>query len=101
MIFTAARIDSEEAARIGLVERVVSDEELEEVAGALAEAIAARPPLAVRAAKRAVGVAMSGASVREGLVVEAEGQAECLRSDDMKEAIAAFVEQRPPVYRGR
>jgi len=101
MIFTAARIDTEEAARIGLVERVVSDEELEEVAGALAEAIAARPPLAVRAAKRAVGVAMSGASVREGLVVEAEGQAACLRSNDMKEAIAAFVEQRPPVYRGR
>jgi enoyl-CoA hydratase len=101
MIFTAARIDAEEAERIGLVEHVVSDEELEETAGKLAEAIAARPPLAVQAAKRAVGVAMSGATVRDGLVVEAEGQATCLRSDDMKEAIAAFVEQRPPVYRGR
>ena len=101
MIFTAERLDSEAAERIGLVEHVVSDEELEEVAGRLAEAIAARPPLAVQAAKRAVAVAMSGASVRDGLLVEAEGQAVCLRSDDMKEAIAAFVEQRPPVYRGR
>jgi enoyl-CoA hydratase/carnithine racemase len=41
------------------------------------------------------------ASVRDGLRVEAEGQATCLRSDDMKEAIAAFVEQRPPEYHGR
>ena len=44
---------------------------------------------------------MSGLEVRDGLLVEAEGQATCLRSDDMKEAIAAFVEQRDPVYRGR
>ena len=38
---------------------------------------------------------------REGLRIEAEGQAACLRSDDMKEAIAAFVEQRPPSYQRR
>jgi hypothetical protein len=40
-------------------------------------------------------------SVRDGLVVEAESQAECIRSDDMREAITAYVEQRPPVYKGR
>ena len=78
----------------------MSDEELEEVALELAETIAAQPPIAVRGVKRAVAAAMSGASVRDGLLVEAESQAECLRSDDMKEAITAFVEQRPPVYRG-
>jgi len=38
--------------------------------------------------------------VRDGLVVEAEAQAACLRSQDMAEAIAAFVERRAPVYRG-
>jgi enoyl-CoA hydratase/carnithine racemase len=101
MIFTAARIDAEEAGRIGLAERVVSDEELEDVAGDLARTIAAQPPLAVRGAKRAVTAALSGLTVREGLLLEAEGQAECLRSDDMKEAITAFVEGRSPVYRGR
>jgi enoyl-CoA hydratase/carnithine racemase len=100
LIFTAAQIEADEAERIGLAERVVADEELEEVADALARAIAAQPPLAVRAAKRAVNAAMSGASVRDGLVVEAEGQATCLRSDDMREAIAAFLEQRTPEYRG-
>jgi len=101
LIFTAARIDAEEAGRIGLAERVVADEELEEVAGDLAREIAAQPPLAVRGAKRAVNAAMAGETVRGGLLVEAEAQSECLRSDDMKEAITAFVEGRPPVYGAR
>ena len=101
LIFTAAQIDADEAHRIGLAEHVVADEELEETVDDLAERIAAQPPLAVRAAKRAVNVAMSGSSVRDGLVVEAEGQATCLRSDDMREAITAFIEQRAPTFRGQ
>ena len=101
LIFTAARIDAEEAGRIGLAEHVVADEELEEIAGDLAREIAAQPPLAVRGAKRAVNAAMSGETVRDGLLVEAEAQSECLRSEDMKEAITAFVEGRPPIYGAR
>jgi enoyl-CoA hydratase/carnithine racemase len=101
LIATASRIDAEEAERIGLAEVLVADEDLETSAAALAETIAAQPPLAVRAAKRAVHAAMSGLTVREGLVVEAEGQAVCLGSEDLREAITAFVEQRPPHYRGR
>ena len=40
-------------------------------------------------------------SVREGLVVEAEMQAPCLRSADMREALTAKIEQRPARYEGR
>ncbi len=101
LIWTAARFDAETAERIGVANQVVDADDLERVAGELAAAIAAQPPLAVRAAKRAVRAAVSGLTVREGLVVEAEGQAECLRSEDMREAITASVEQRPPVYQGR
>ncbi len=101
LITTAARIDTDEASRIGLADVVVDDEELDAAARALAETIAAQPPLAVRGAKRAVRAAVSGLPVRDGLLVEAEAQAVCLRSDDMREAITAFVEQRPPVYQGR
>jgi enoyl-CoA hydratase len=97
LIFTATQIDADEALRIGLVERVVPDAELEPTVRGLATTIAAQPPLAVQGAKRAVNVAGT-MSTRDGLRVEAEGQAACLRSDDMKEAIAAFVEQRAPNY---
>jgi len=101
LITTAAKIDADEAYRIGLVERLVSDEELETAAHDLAATIAAQPPLAVRGAKRAVHAALDGRSVREGLVVEAEGQSVCMGSDDFREAITAFVEGRPPQYQGR
>lgn len=100
LIFTAAQIDADEAHRIGIADRLVDDTELEAVAGELATVIAAQPPLAVRGAKRAINAA-SIADIRDGLRVEAENQGVCIRSDDMKEAIAAFVEQRPPDYHGR
>lgn len=100
LIFTAARIDADEAHRIGLADRLVDGDDLERAAGELATTIAAQPPLAVRAAKHAVNTA-AHTPVRDGLRVEAEGQSTCLRSDDMKEAIAAFVERRRPEYHGR
>ncbi|MGI8796850.1 MAG: enoyl-CoA hydratase/isomerase family protein [Acidimicrobiia bacterium] len=100
LIFTAQRIDADEAARIGIAERLVDDAELEQVAGEIATTIARQPPLAVRAAKRAIA-ASGDLPIRDGLRIEAEGQKTCLTSDDMKEAIAAFVEQRRPEYHGR
>jgi len=100
LITTAAKIDAEEALRIGLVERLVGDEELDAAAAGLAATIAAQPPLAVRGAKRAVHAALDGRSVRDGLVVEAEGQSVCLASADFGEAITAFIEGRAPEYSG-
>jgi len=100
MIWTAARIDAEEAYRIGLCERLVDDDALDAEVTTLAAAIAAQPPLAVQGAKRAVEAA-ARVPVAEGLVVEAEAQSVCLRSDDMREAIQAFVEQRQPDYSGK
>lgn len=100
MVFTGARVEAEEAWRIGLVERVVDEPDLEVEVGALAAQIAGQPPLAVAGAKRAID-ASEHLPVPEGLVVEAEAQAVCLRSDDMKEAITAFVEGRTPDYQGR
>jgi enoyl-CoA hydratase/carnithine racemase len=99
MIFTAARIDGHESFRIGLCEQLVPDEELEEAVDRLAARIAAQPPLAVREAKRAVNSGIDLPMV-DGLRVEAEAQAVCLPSNDMKEAITAVIEQRDPVYRG-
>jgi enoyl-CoA hydratase/carnithine racemase len=100
MIWTAARVDAEESYRIGLCEQLVDADALDGAADALAATIAVQPPLAVQGAKRAVAAA-ARLPVREGLVVEAEEQAPCLRSADMREAIAAVVEERPPRYEGR
>lgn len=100
LIFTAKIIDAEEATRLGLVEQLVDDNVLEETATALAEQIAAQPPLALRYAKRAVNAALD-VSTREGLRLEAEGQAVCIRSDDFKEAIRAYKERQTPQYKGR
>src|SRR4051794_19016481 len=77
MIWTAARIDAEEAHRIGLCERLVDEPDLEKEVDALARAIAAQPPLAVQGAKRGVDAA-GRLPVAEGLIVEAQEQAQCL-----------------------
>lgn len=98
LIFTAETIDSEEALRIGLVNRVVEEAELDQAATALAERIAGQPPIAVRGSKRAVDRA-SSQSLGEGLREAAVGQAECIRSADFLEAVSANLEKRAPVYK--
>jgi enoyl-CoA hydratase/carnithine racemase len=100
MIWTAARIDADEAYRIGLCEHLVDSESLETAAATLAATIAAAPPIAVQGAKRAVE-ASGRLPIADGLVVEAEEQVIALRSDDMREAITAFVQKRSPNYSGK
>jgi enoyl-CoA hydratase/carnithine racemase len=99
LIWTAARIDADEAYRIGLCDRLVDEADLDAEVTTLASTIAMQPPLAVQGAKRAVDAA-DQLPVAQGLVFEAEQQRICLRSTDMREAIAALVEGRPPIYDG-
>ena len=98
LVFTAARIDADEALRIGLANRVVDEPELDATVRALAETLAAQPPLALAHAKRAIDAFQDPA---RSLELAAQGQAVCLRSEDFIEAGRAFVEKRAPVYRGR
>jgi enoyl-CoA hydratase/carnithine racemase len=98
LIFTAGTIDADEALRIGLVNRVVDDAELDAAATALAERIAGQPPIAVRRAKRAIEKA-AHQSLGEGLREAAVGQAECIRSADFLEALSANLEKRTPAYK--
>jgi enoyl-CoA hydratase/carnithine racemase len=98
LVFTAARIDADEALRIGLVNQVVEEGELDAAVRALAETLAAQPPLADAHAKRAID---AFEDPRRSLELAAVGQAACLRSEDFIEAGKAFVEGRAPAYRGR
>ena len=100
LILTAQQIEAEEAYRIGLAEQLVDDAELESAVTDLADQLASQPPLAVRAAKRAID-ASQHLSVRDGLLLEAKSQAACVRSQDAKEAVRAFMEKRTPRYSGQ
>jgi enoyl-CoA hydratase len=100
LLFTGRRIDADEAARLGIVQRVHPVEELTEAARAVAEQIAANAPLSVRAAKAAVALARPKPTTDElsGLVAIL---ARCEASADYQEGQAAFRERRPPEFRGR
>jgi enoyl-CoA hydratase/carnithine racemase len=99
LVLTAARVDAEEALRIGLANRVVAPDELEVAATELAGTLAAQPPLAVRNARRALDAAFD--TPGRSLELAALGQAECLRSADFAEAVRAAAERRQPQYQGR
>ena len=94
------QVSAEEAERIGLVGRVVGDDELMSEAMALARRVASGPRLAYRYMKRNLHAAETEpfAAVLE---MEAVHQARTGQSDDHREAVAAFNEKRKPVFRGR
>ena len=100
LIFTADIIDAAEAARIGLVNRVVPAAELETVTRALAEKIAAGPPGVLRLAKNMVNRA-AVSDLAAALDLEAYSQGIALAGDDHQEGLAAFFEKRPPRFTGR
>jgi 2-(1,2-epoxy-1,2-dihydrophenyl)acetyl-CoA isomerase len=100
LIFTGDVIEAEEALRLGLVSQVVAPEELMPTAQALARRIAAGPPVAIRLAKRAL-YHSANSDLRAALEFETFAQNVCSETEDAREGIRAFVEKRPPVFRGR
>jgi enoyl-CoA hydratase/carnithine racemase len=98
LIFTGETIDAEEGLRIGLVNRIVDDADLEPAVSALADKIAGQPPIAVRGSKRAIDRAYNQ-SLGEGLREAAIGQADCIRSADFLEAMQANLGKRAPEYK--
>jgi enoyl-CoA hydratase/carnithine racemase len=100
MILTGDPIGAAEALRVGLVNRILPQEELLPAARNLAEKIAARGPLAVRAAKQAVYGGLSG-GFAAGMQLERRLFREVAASQDASEGPRAFAEKRKPQYKGR
>ena len=100
LIFTGEVFDAAEAARIGLVNRVVPVVELEWVTRALAEKIAAGPPGVLRLAKHMVNRAAT-TDLGAALDLEAYSQGLAVASEDHQEGLAAFFDKRPPKFTGR
>jgi enoyl-CoA hydratase/carnithine racemase len=100
LILTGRTIDAAEAERIGLVSRVVPATETFDTALDIASKIAGMPPLAVRAAKAAIAQA-DEVGLTDGLAFEQRTFFGLFATDDQQEGMRAFIEKRPPVFRGR
>ena len=93
-------IDARTAHDWGLVEKVVSREELRETALGVATTIAARSPVSI-GVLRELARTTRDLSLEEGLRREADGFRRCLESEDGAEGVAAFLEKREPQFTGR
>lgn len=99
MFFLGEAIDAAEAARLGIVNKVVSPDELDAATMDTAERLRAAPPIAIAAAKQAVYLSQA-AELDEMLRYETEVQMRCFESDDGHEGVQAFLEKREPRFTG-
>ncbi len=100
LAYLADIIDAEEAGRIGLVNKVVADEDLDTIVSSWASRLAAGPPLALSLTKGLLDHSM-GIGMAEALEAEARSQVVNFASTDTAEALHAFIEHREPRYSGR
>lgn len=89
-----------EAEKMGLVNRVVPDTELDAFVGGWAERLAAGPPIAMQMTKRMLAASFS-LSLSEALHWEAVAQSLNFGTEDTREGIVAFLQKRAPAFRGR
>ncbi|MCW2793531.1 MAG: enoyl-CoA hydratase [Nocardioides sp.] len=101
LLLTGRFVLPDEAQRIGLVNRVCEPDELLPAALELAAAIIANSPLGVRLTKQAVRANLGAASLDLGIELENRNQALTAQTQDMREALTAFLERRNPVFTGR
>jgi enoyl-CoA hydratase/carnithine racemase len=99
LIWTAKRINAEEALSLGIVNRVVPNDDLLDEARAFAADLASRPPMPI-AYTKAILRDSSKLSLEDGMRREIEAQMKCIASNDMKEAVAAAFEKREGSYTG-
>ena len=100
LIYTGQMIDAQEAYRIGLVNKVVPQEQLMEEVMKTAKVIASKGTIAVNLSKAAINRGIN-CDVITGIAYEAEVFGLCFATEDQKEGMQAFVEKRKAVFKGK
>jgi 2-(1,2-epoxy-1,2-dihydrophenyl)acetyl-CoA isomerase len=100
LYFLSAKIDADEAARLGMVNAVVEPDALHDTVMGVARQLAAGPRVALRYMKENLNRALV-AGLEECMDVEATHHLNSLLTEDAMEAGMAFAEKRPPVFKGR
>jgi 2-(1,2-epoxy-1,2-dihydrophenyl)acetyl-CoA isomerase len=100
LMFFGDALSAADAERLGLVNRVVPDEELEKTAREWAERLASGPTRALALTKQLVNASLDSDRAT-AFAAEAAGQEINMTTEDAREGVAAFVERRSPEYRGR
>lgn len=101
MMLTGRLVEAEEALRLGLILRVVPDGEVVDAALEIAGRIVRNSPFGVRMTKEVMWANLDAPSLQAALALENRTQIMCVQTKDMPEAVAAFVEKRPPEFRNR
>ena len=99
LVYSGRRIDAQEAHGLGLVNKVVPDDELDAAALAYARDLASGPTFALGVAKKMFKL-MYQPDLETLLDAEAWAQGLTLMTDDHKEGVTAFFEKRKPTFRG-
>ncbi|MFZ5448273.1 MAG: methylmalonyl-CoA decarboxylase [Thermodesulfobacteriota bacterium] len=101
MLFTANPISAQDAYRLGLLNRLVEAEKLEETTMDIARTIAARAPLVVSLMKKEIRKLTGGKGLTPDEFEELQSlRRQTYRSNDFKEGVKAFFEKRPPTFTG-
>lgn len=99
LIYTAVPIDAEEAYKIGLVELLVTHDNLLQEAKLLAKKIVSNGPIAVKQAKEAINKGIE-TDLYTGLTIEHQCYKQTIPTEDRLEGLQAFKEKRKPEYKG-
>ena len=100
IFFSGQPLDARRALRVGLVNHVVPDKELEGFTLSLVRQIAANAPLTIRHAKQAINWIASEGRRRPPREIQ-QHFVQALSSRDFKEGLEAFLSRRPPKFQGR